>query len=51
MKRPPKTKRAIMGKLKAKGWKLRKKIITGEIWEKGNELLFYDKERKETFAI
>ena len=51
MKNGLKTKKVIVKNLKSKGWKLRKKIITGEIWEKGNKMIFYDNARKETFTI
>ena len=51
MKKGLKTKKTIVKNLKSKGWKLHKRLATGEIWEKGNEKIFYDNAIKETFMF
>lgn len=32
---------------KLKGWKFKARIITGEVWEKGDERVLYDPRKKE----
>lgn len=49
MKKRGKTKKEIDQKaeLKKEGWKLQRKIVTGEIWGKGDERIHYDPKKKE----